>query len=210
MSDHNRTPSAPKLGPPATMSEDATPETCGRYFSIARVNCPLPMDHDGPCSEGPAAVFILFRTEYETYGLPVAAHPTLDAAKADAEVREHGKRLKDRSYSWEVDKGAYWPWKTPRNWELRPTRKNQEHWWTIYQFALSPAHPSPLHTPAKEEEERVAELESVFGHIHESGEIKGWISDKCAKCGLDLRDQIHTRGVSWMEAPARPEVVDPA
>ena len=41
--------------------------------------------------------------------------------------------------------------------------------------------------------DRIQELERVFGHIHESGEIKGWTSDKCAKCGLDLRDQIHTR-----------------
>ena len=41
--------------------------------------------------------------------------------------------------------------------------------------------------------ERIEELENVFGHIHESGEIKGWISDKCARCGLDLRDRIHTR-----------------
>ena len=41
--------------------------------------------------------------------------------------------------------------------------------------------------------ERIEELERVFGHIHESGEIKGWLSDKCAKCGLDLRDQIHFR-----------------
>ena len=40
---------------------------------------------------------------------------------------------------------------------------------------------------------RIDELESTFRHIHESGEIKGWISDKCAKCGLDLRDDIHER-----------------
>ena len=44
-----------------------------------------------------------------------------------------------------------------------------------------------------ESQERVAELESVFGHIHTSGEIKGWNADKCAECGLDIRDQIHTR-----------------
>ena len=43
------------------------------------------------------------------------------------------------------------------------------------------------------ENRRIQELENAFGHVHESGEIKGWISDKCAKCGLDLRDRIHTR-----------------
>lgn len=45
---------------------------------------------------------------------------------------------------------------------------------------------------------RIQELESVFGHIHEAGDPN---LDTCAKCGLDIRDQIHTRGVAWMKTP---------
>ena len=37
--------------------------------------------------------------------------------------------------------------------------------------------------------DRIEKLETVFGHIHESA-VKG---DICTFCGLDLRDQIHTR-----------------
>lgn len=36
---------------------------------------------------------------------------------------------------------------------------------------------------------RVHELESCFRHTHVNNEI----NDICAKCGLDLRDIIHTR-----------------
>jgi hypothetical protein len=43
----------------------------------------------------------------------------------------------------------------------------------------------------EELEERVVELEAVFEHIHEAGDDDDL--DRCAKCGLDIRDRIHKR-----------------
>ena len=42
----------------------------------------------------------------------------------------------------------------------------------------------------RDREARIAELESTFEHNHKAGDP---YMDECAKCGLDLRDQIHTR-----------------
>ena len=43
----------------------------------------------------------------------------------------------------------------------------------------------------EEDKETIGRYIKTFGHIHEAGKEN---IDTCAKCGLDLRDDIHKRG----------------
>ncbi len=49
-------------------------------------------------------------------------------------------------------------------------------------------------------EARVRELEAIAGHYHVA---TGDGTDRCAKCGLDLRDNIHHRVTERSIAPGR-------
>lgn len=42
-------------------------------------------------------------------------------------------------------------------------------------------------------EERIKKLEKTFAHKHVAKYENGELTDECAKCGLDIRDNIHIK-----------------